>query len=81
MLVLAGLVAGWVADAISRADGYGFIVDMFLGLIGSVVVGSAVWVVIPSGPGMLGMFLIGLGGAALAIVAQRMLWRSARLGT
>lgn len=50
---------------------------MILGLIGSVVVGATVWVAISSEAGMSGMFLIGCGGAALAIVAQRLLWRSA----
>lgn len=80
MLVLAGLMAGWVAEVVSRADGYGFIHDMVLGLIGSVVVGATVWVVISSEAGMLAMFLIGCGGAALAIVAQRRFWPSARLG-
>ena len=28
MLVLAGLMAGWVAEVVSRADGHGFIRDM-----------------------------------------------------
>ena len=32
ILVLAGLIAGWVAEAASRAGGYGFIVDMVPGL-------------------------------------------------
>ena len=81
MLVLAGLIAGWVAEATSRAGGYGFILDMLLGLMGSVVVGSIVWVLIPSAIGMPGMLAIGCGGAVLAIVAQRRLWRSALLGT
>jgi uncharacterized membrane protein YeaQ/YmgE (transglycosylase-associated protein family) len=81
MLILAGLMAGWVAEAVSRADGYGLILDMVLGLIGSAVVGSTVWVVISGEAGMLAMFLIGGGGAALAIAAQRRCWRSARLGT
>ncbi|HEV8643900.1 MAG TPA: hypothetical protein VGV13_22765 [Methylomirabilota bacterium] len=81
MLVLAGLMAGWVAEAVSRAGGYGFTHDMVLGLVGSVVGGGTVWVVISSEAGMLAMFLIGCGGAALAIVAQRRFWRSARLGT
>lgn len=81
MLVLAGLMAGWVAEAASRAGGYGFILDMVLGLIGSVIVGATIWVAISSEAGMLAMFLIGCGGAAFAIVAQRSLWRSARLGT
>jgi uncharacterized membrane protein YeaQ/YmgE (transglycosylase-associated protein family) len=81
MLVLAGLTAGWVAEALSRAETYGFIHDSVLGLIGSVVMGATIWVVISSGAGMLAMFLIGCGGATLAIVAQRTFWRAARLGT
>ena len=46
ILVLAGLIAGWMAEAASRAGGYGFIVDMVLGLIGSMVGGAIVWVLI-----------------------------------
>jgi uncharacterized membrane protein YeaQ/YmgE (transglycosylase-associated protein family) len=76
MLVLAGLSAGWVAQTLSRADTYGFIHDMALGLIGSVVVGVTTWFAISSEAGMLAMFLIGCGGAALAIGAQRTFWRS-----
>jgi hypothetical protein len=37
MLILAGLVAGWIAEAVSRAGGYGFTTDMVIGLVGSVV--------------------------------------------
>jgi uncharacterized membrane protein YeaQ/YmgE (transglycosylase-associated protein family) len=81
MLILAGLMAGWLAEAAARARGYGFIPDMVLGLVGSVAGGGAVWLGISSDVGMLGMFLIGCGGAALAIVAQRSCWRSARLAT
>jgi uncharacterized membrane protein YeaQ/YmgE (transglycosylase-associated protein family) len=80
MLVLAGLIAGWVAEAAARAGGYGFIVDMALGLIGSVVGGSIVWVLISGDVGMPAMLAIGCGGAALAIVTQRRFWRSATLG-
>jgi uncharacterized membrane protein YeaQ/YmgE (transglycosylase-associated protein family) len=81
MLVLAGLIAGWVAEAASRAGGYGFILDMAVGLVGSVVAGAIVWALSSSNMGMLAMLLIGCGGAALAIAAQRGLWRSALLGT
>ena len=80
MLVVAGLLAGWVAEAAARAGGYGFVFDMVLGLIGSVVGGAIVWVLISSDMGMLAMLLIGCGGAALMIAAQRWLWRSAVLG-
>ena len=81
MLVLAGLVVGWMVEAVSRAGGYGLIPDMVAGLIGSVLVGVISWVVVSNAPGMLGMFGIGCAGAGLAIVAQRRLWRSTRLGT
>jgi uncharacterized membrane protein YeaQ/YmgE (transglycosylase-associated protein family) len=80
MLVLAGLMSGWMAETLSRAGGYGFIPDMVLGLLGSVVAG-AVWIVVANSGGMLGMFLVGCAGAALAIVSQRSLWHSPRPGT
>ena len=78
MLVLAGVSAGWVAEAASRAGGYGFVIDMFLGFVGSVVGGAIVWVLTPGGIGMPAMLLIGCGGAALTIAAQRGLWSSRR---
>ena len=80
MLVLAGLVAGWMAEAVSRAGGYGFIPDIALGLIGSVVGGAIVSLGITSEAWMAAMFAIGCVGGALMIVAQRSFWRSARLG-
>ena len=79
MLNLAGLAAGWTAEVFSRAGGNGLIPDMILGLIGSVLAGGIAAVVSREG-GMPAMFVIGGAGAALAVVAQRILWRSARLG-
>jgi uncharacterized membrane protein YeaQ/YmgE (transglycosylase-associated protein family) len=81
MLVLAGLMAGWMVETFARAGGYGLIPDMVVGVIGSVLVGGIVWAVVFHVPSMLGMFVIGCAGAGLAIVAQRGLWRSVRLGT
>jgi uncharacterized membrane protein YeaQ/YmgE (transglycosylase-associated protein family) len=37
--LLIGLLAGWLAGQISRGAGYGCIVDILLGLIGSVIGG------------------------------------------
>ncbi|MBI2203901.1 MAG: hypothetical protein HYU41_08635 [Candidatus Rokubacteria bacterium] len=76
MLGLAGLMAGWVAEASSRAGGYGFLHDVAVGLAGSVVAGAAVWTVFSIDAGMPGMFGVGFAGAALAIAAQRMFWRA-----
>ena len=80
MLILAGLAAGWMAEAVSRARGYGLIPDMVLGLVGSVAGGAIVWFVISGDAGMVTMFLIGGAAATLMLIAQRTLWRSARLG-
>ena len=80
MLILAGLAAGWMAEAVSRARGYGIIPDMVLGLVGSIVGGGIVWLVISGDAGMVAMFSIGCAAAALMIIAQRSFWRSARPG-
>lgn len=81
MLILAGLLAGWIAEATTRAGGYGFISDMVLGLAGGVVIGGAIRIFVSGEAGMATMFVIGCAGAALAIAAQRTLWRSFRPGT
>jgi uncharacterized membrane protein YeaQ/YmgE (transglycosylase-associated protein family) len=81
MLILAGLAVGWMAEAVSRARGYGLLPDMMLGLIGSVVGGGILWFVLSGAAGMVTMFVIGCAAAALIIIAQRSFWRSAALGT
>jgi uncharacterized membrane protein YeaQ/YmgE (transglycosylase-associated protein family) len=78
MLVLGGLITGWLAEASSRAWGYGFISDMILGLAGSLIVGAFVWLLIWRDAGMTTMLLVGCIGAALAIIAQRGVWPSTR---
>ena len=55
MLGLAGLMAGWTAEAVSRSGGYGLIPDMIVGLVGSVLVGGLVWMAVSHGAGMLGL--------------------------
>ena len=80
MLILAGLLIAWLAEAVSRAGGYGYMLDMAVGLVGSIVAGTLVWGLF-SGLGMPQMFLSGCAGATLAIAGQRGLWPSVRLGT
>ena len=74
MLIVAGQVVVWLAQ-ISKTRGYGFLPDMALGLGGSVLAGTLVFAAVSADAGMLAMFGIGGVGAALAIVAQRGLWR------
>jgi uncharacterized membrane protein YeaQ/YmgE (transglycosylase-associated protein family) len=81
MLVVGGLIAGWVAEAVSRARGYGFITDMVLGLAGSLLAGAFLWLVVWRDAGMATMLLLGCVGAALAIFAQRGIWPSTRVAS
>ena len=81
MLFLGGLIAGWTAEAVARAEGYGLIFDMMLGLAGSALAGAGVWLIVVRDAGMISMLLFGCVGGALAIVAQRTLWPSARVAT
>lgn len=78
MLILGGLIAGWLAEATARASGYGFISDVVLGLIGSLIAGSFVWLVLWRDAGMTTMLLVGCVGGALAITVQRDVRPSAR---
>ena len=77
MLILAGLLVAWLAEAGLRAGGYGFMPDIAVALAGSVVTGALIWTLISWHAGMIAMLVTGCGGGALAIAAQRVLWRSA----
>ena len=77
MLVLAAIACGWMADAFSPSHGYGFLIDMGLGLVGAVAVAAALHAVSWSGSvGLLVTFAVGLTGGIMAIVAQRTFWRA-----
>src|SRR2546422_11509707 len=78
MLVLAGLIAAWLAEAGVRAGGYGVIPDTLLGLTRSMIAGAVVWGVTSRGPAMTAMLLAGGVGAGVGIAAPGGLWRSAR---
>lgn len=81
MLILAGLTIGLTAEAVSRAGGHGLIPEMVVSVAGSVLAAAIVWSIVSHLPGMLAMFVIGCAGAGLAVVGQRSLWPSPRLGT
>ena len=82
MLVLAAMACGWSADAFSPARGYGLLIDMGLGLAGSVALAMALYGANWFGPvGLFVIFFIGLTGGAVAIVGQRMFWQNPALVT
>ena len=76
MLLIGALAVGLLAEATWRPGGYGLLGDLITGLAGSLAVGAVVWLVTSVPVGMIAMVVIGGVGGALAIVAQRMLWRA-----
>jgi uncharacterized membrane protein YeaQ/YmgE (transglycosylase-associated protein family) len=80
--VVVGLLAGWLAGFAMKGGGYGLIGDMVLGLVGGVVGGWIFRILgVSAGGGIFPTVLVAFVGAVIAIVAQRKLWHTARLGT
>jgi uncharacterized membrane protein YeaQ/YmgE (transglycosylase-associated protein family) len=72
--ILVGLVAGWATGKIMKGGGYGFIVDVILGIIGAVVGG---WIagllgISPAG-GLIYTILIAIGGAVIVVFIFRLI--------
>jgi len=75
MWIVVGLMAGWLARIVMKSGGYGWIGDLVLGLIGSIV-GSVIFrgLEISSGAGLFEVVVVAFVGAAIAIVVQRKFW-------
>ena len=74
MWLLAGLSAGWLAEAAMIGRGYGLIMDMGLGVGGAAVGGGLVLVLSGHPVGMLATFAVGFVLATSVILAQRLGW-------
>ena len=74
MSMIAGLAAGWLADAVMPRRGYGLLVDLGLGLGASVLGAAALLVLAGAAPGTLAISVVGFGLASVAIFAQRLGW-------
>jgi uncharacterized membrane protein YeaQ/YmgE (transglycosylase-associated protein family) len=77
MWILVGLVAGWLTGKIMKGSGYGFIVDILLGIAGALIGGFiASHLGLDAHGGFLYSTLIALGGAILLVVILRLLKRA-----
>ncbi|MGC1678733.1 MAG: GlsB/YeaQ/YmgE family stress response membrane protein [Candidatus Binataceae bacterium] len=69
--IIVGLVAGWMAGKMMRGDGYGFVCDLLLGLVGGVVGG---WMFGAFGihpHHMIGAIIVATLGASALVFAAR----------
>jgi len=72
--ILVGLVAGWATGKIMKGSGYGFFVDILVGIVGALVGG---WVAgllgfSPSG-GLIYTLLIAIAGAVIIVFLFRLI--------
>ena len=76
--VVAGLLAGWLAEIVMKDGGYGLIGDMVLGLVGSVVGGWIFWALgVSAGGGLFPTVYVAFAAAVIVLVAQRQVWAHA----
>ena len=73
-LALVGLVAGWAAGKIMKGSGYGLVMDLALGVIGSII---GTWIMHVLGfystGGLVPNILVAILGAVVVVALVRLL--------
>lgn len=72
-LIVIGLVAGWATGKIMKGQGYGFIVDILLGIAGAVVGGSIAAHLGFGGGGLIFRLIVAIAGAILLVFLFRLI--------
>ena len=73
-LALVGLVAGWAAGKIMKGSGYGLVMDLALGVIGSLVgnwIMRMLGLITPSN--LVAQIVVAILGAVVVVAVARML--------
>ena len=65
--VIIGLIAGWAAGKIMKGSGYGVVMDIVLGVIGSLVGGFLLGILGIHGEGLIGSLIVAIIGAVFLI--------------
>lgn len=74
--ILAGLIAGWLTGKIMKGSGYGFFVDIILGIAGAFVGGFiARHLGLDPAGGFIYSTLIAIGGAVILVALVRLIKR------
>jgi uncharacterized membrane protein YeaQ/YmgE (transglycosylase-associated protein family) len=76
-LIVVGLIAGWLAGVVMKGGGYGLLVDIVLGILGSILGGwlfgmLGIW----PGGGILGSIVVAFVGAVILVWISRALKRA-----
>jgi uncharacterized membrane protein YeaQ/YmgE (transglycosylase-associated protein family) len=74
--IIIGVIAGWITGKLMKGSGFGFIVDMIVGLVGALIGG---WISGPLGfgtasqHGMIGSIIIAVIGAVVLTIIVRLI--------
>jgi uncharacterized membrane protein YeaQ/YmgE (transglycosylase-associated protein family) len=71
--IAIGILAGFLAGQIMRGKGYGIVIDLLLGLVGSVIGGFVFGLLGLHGYGLVGRLVTATAGAAMLIWVVRRL--------
>jgi uncharacterized membrane protein YeaQ/YmgE (transglycosylase-associated protein family) len=73
-VIVIGIVAGFLAGKIMRGKGFGILVDLIVGIVGSFI-GSWVFGLLGIFPGygLIGMLIVGLVGALILLFIIRLI--------
>jgi uncharacterized membrane protein YeaQ/YmgE (transglycosylase-associated protein family) len=71
--IAIGILAGFLAGTIMRGKGYGILIDLLLGLVGSVVGGFVFGLLGLHGYGLVGQLVVATAGAVMLIFVARRL--------
>jgi uncharacterized membrane protein YeaQ/YmgE (transglycosylase-associated protein family) len=71
--IVVGILAGFLAGKIMRGRGYGVIIDLFLGILGSVLGGFIFGLLGLYAAGLIGRLVVATAGAVFLIYVARRL--------
>jgi len=69
--IVIGIVAGWLAGKLMRGRGYGALMDLLLGIVGSILGGFVFGMLGLYGAGLVGRLVVATAGAVLLIYIAR----------
>jgi uncharacterized membrane protein YeaQ/YmgE (transglycosylase-associated protein family) len=69
--IVIGILAGWLAGRIMRGRGFGLLIDLFVGIIGSVIGGFLFGLLGLHAAGVIGQFVTATAGAIFLLYLVR----------
>jgi len=69
--IVIGILAGWLAGTLMRGRGFGIVIDLFLGIIGSVLGGFLFGLLGLHSSGLIGSLVVATAGAMFLLYIAR----------